>query len=162
MAEPPTADCAAEANALLAGATRKTWEIELGDDGLPTGFGPFAYVEPWSSDREAFAANVALAAGARALVPRLVAEVQELRKLREWAARRDRADDEIRALFATVDGQDAPEAWALGMAVLALLDGPPPRGTADERVAGLRALVTTLIQRSAELESTVESLVGRS
>ncbi|MFF1961023.1 hypothetical protein ACFVWX_29115 [Streptomyces sp. NPDC058220] len=78
--------------------------------------------------------------------------VHELERLRLYATAREQCDGEILAALGRVDIRGSAEAWALGMAVLAHMDGPPAPSTADERTGGMRALIAQLTARVAELE----------
>ncbi|WP_329311655.1 hypothetical protein [Streptomyces sp. NBC_01262] len=73
----------------------------------------------------------------------------ELERLRLWAERREARDDEIRTALAALDlRRDTEQAWALGMTVLAHLDGPlAPGVTVDHRITGLRTLIASLRER---------------
>jgi hypothetical protein len=58
------------------------------------------------------------------LAPADADKTAELERLRRFASVTDRRHDEIRARLATVDIRDSAEAWDLGMAIIATLDGP--------------------------------------
>jgi hypothetical protein len=59
----------------------------------------------------------------------LASPAAELERLRIFAEATNRRHQEIRDHLAQVEIADSPEAWDLGMAVLALLEGPLPRNT---------------------------------
>lgn len=67
-------------------------------------------------------ADLAFVIAARTAVPELLAELD---RLQTFAGATERRHSEIRALLAQVDIREGATAWNLGMAVLALLDGPP-------------------------------------
>lgn len=90
--------------------------------------------------------NLAAYMGERAapVLRRLFDAEAELERLRRFASVTDRRDDEIRARLAMVDIRDSAEAWDLGMAVIAILEGPlnPDSDTAP-RLDGFEAVIST-------------------
>ncbi|MFF2522482.1 hypothetical protein [Streptomyces liangshanensis] len=100
-----------------------------------------------------------IALDAEAKVAELTAEAN---RLGAWAKAREAGEDEILALLATIDLVTAPEAWELAVSIISHLDGPPACPTADERDEGLRALITKLAARVAELEAEKDTREGES
>src|SRR3546814_8565720 len=56
----------------------------------------------------------------------------ELTRLRAFASATERRHDEIRERLALVDIRDSASAWDLGMAIIAILDGPLDPETAPD------------------------------
>ncbi|MCU1668388.1 MAG: hypothetical protein JWP40_1315 [Blastococcus sp.] len=82
----------------------------------------------------------------------------ELERLREWAAAREKRDEEILGVLGRVDIRDSAEAWDLGMSVLTHLDGPPVRSSREERDEGLRALISQLRAEVERLTALVAAM----
>lgn len=75
----------------------------------------------------------------------------ELERLRAFASATERRHNEIRARLAMVDIRDSAEAWDLGMAIIAILDGPlhPAEGAAPPIAARFRAHVYDVLNEAA-------------
>lgn len=83
------------------------------------------------------------------------ADAAELERLRVFAASTERRHNEIRALLARVDIRDSAEAWDLGMAIIATLDGPlhPEDGAAPPIAVRFRALLYDVLARAADTDA---------
>jgi hypothetical protein len=81
----------------------------------------------------------------------------ELKRLRQYAAGRESREEELLAVLGKYTLAESPEAWDLGMTVIAHLEGPHRPAAPEELVPGLRALVEQLRSRIAGLEADREA-----
>lgn len=75
----------------------------------------------------------------------------ELARLRKYAENRQSREEELLATLGQYDLASSPEAWDLGMTVIAHLEGPHRPAAPEELVPGLRRLIEQLSARASEL-----------
>lgn len=160
MSDPMTNEQRAQILALLGEAKPAT-------DGLIVTFGKsIANRRNHEHDKweDLYCANLAAYMGERVapVLRRLLDAEARVAELESWADAREAREDEILGLLATVDLVTSPQAWDLGMAITSHLDGPPARPTDEDREEGLRALITKLAARVAELEAEKDTHEGES
>lgn len=77
----------------------------------------------------------------------------ELERLRKYAENRQSREEELLAVMGQYDLATSPDAWDLGMTVIAHLEGPHRPSAPEELEPGLRRLIEQLRSRVAELEA---------
>lgn len=81
MLEPLTDDYLAAVQERVIAARPGKWDVAVDGYGIPTGFGPFSWVQGWDGNDADLAANVRFCNEARADVPALVGEIARLKAL---------------------------------------------------------------------------------